>query len=51
MVESPSTCKLDIDNDFASSKPKSKAKASTMLLVPEGRGEDLAAITWPLKYL
>jgi hypothetical protein len=33
MDESPSTCNLDIESDFASYKPKSKAKASTLLLV------------------
>ena len=51
MDESLSTCSLDIENDFASSKPKRKAKASTFLLAHRGREEDFATITWPLKSL
>ena len=51
MDESPSTCNLDIESDFASSKPKGKAKALALLLVHWGREDDFATITWPIKSL
>ena len=45
MDESPSTYNLDVESDFASSKPKSRAKASTFLLVHYEREDDFATIT------